>query len=409
MEALTFFVKQMPDWLRQLDDLSGQIDRRQAELAAINAQQSPASRAASLRNKGSAESLKPKDDGPLHIDVEPVSLPNHGQEVQNDKRWPAVPELESENLQAVQRMAREAVAAAHLLRPLPQMRSRRIPASVRSAEAAPSTYPTRSMIIVYYDQFVQLFFESLVRYIASGRNHLRKVRAAATVAHINRMAERELQDGEGADGEEKTAPDSLPSLRYMATTRRLGAMAAVRRSGLGASRSDNQSPDVYESLDKHLEAIHSLSEHGAHQFLRVANCEVEISKIQARMREVIAAAQREIERIQRQNGDSNKEGQSPDSADDSGDGERSRPRRALSIRRELVDGLGGEPDGLGGEAGSENGAQVASATPEEPVGSVIGAVHPLEVDDSEDPDEGIDVMLPKLQYRSTRYMRTRAS
>ncbi|KAF4587503.1 hypothetical protein GQ602_004196 [Ophiocordyceps camponoti-floridani] len=406
MEALNFLVNNIPDWLRQLDNLSGQIDLRQAELAAFNAQQAPASRAASLRNKGSAESLKPKDDGPLHIDAEPVSLPSHGQEVQDDTRWPAVPELESANLLAVQKKAREAVAAAHL-RSRTQMRSKRVPVSVRSAEAAPSSYPTRSMIIVYYDQFVQLFFDSLVRYIASGRNHLRKARMAATMAHINRMAERELQDTERADDEEKTAPDSLPSLRYMATTRRSGAMSAVLRSELGASRSDNQSLDVFESLDKSLDAIHGLSEHGAHQFLRVANCEDEIIKIQARMREMVAVAQREIERIQRQNADSTNESQNADSADDSGDGERARPRRALSIRRELA-------DGLGGEASSENGAQVASATPEEltpeePVGSVIGAVKPLEVDDSEDPDEGIDVMLPKLQYRSTRYMRTRAS
>ncbi|RDA95252.1 hypothetical protein CP533_1888 [Ophiocordyceps camponoti-saundersi (nom. inval.)] len=377
MDALDFLVSNIPDWLRQLDDLSGQIDRRQAELAAFNAQQPPGSRAVSLRNKGSAESLKPKDDGPLHMDVE---IAQQSQEFET-----IPPEHEGANLLALQKKAREAVAAAHP-RARPLTKNRRMPSSAISAEGAPSTYPMRSMVIVYYDSYVQGFFDSLVRFVSSSRNHLRKARMTAKVAHIKRMAEREMRDSDQTDGEEKTAPGSLPSLRYIATTRRSGAISAARRT-----ESDNQPPDIFETLDKSLELVQSTCEHGAHQFLREANCEAEIRKIQARMSEVIAAAEKEIERSRHQD------------PDETGDGARpSRTRRPISVRKDMATGLKSEME-------SEKEAHVASETLEQTVESLVEAVNPLEVDTSEDPDEGVDVMLPKLQYRSTRYMRTRAS
>ncbi|KAF9784172.1 hypothetical protein IL306_008207, partial [Fusarium sp. DS 682] len=65
MDALKNLVNKVPDWLYRLDDLSGQIDRRQAELAAIAAAEGKSAETKSLRNKGSTESLKPKDDPPI--------------------------------------------------------------------------------------------------------------------------------------------------------------------------------------------------------------------------------------------------------------------------------------------------------------------------------------------------------
>ncbi|KAM0360228.1 hypothetical protein ACHAO7_012142, partial [Fusarium culmorum] len=65
MNALKNLVNNVPDWLQRLDDLSGQIDRRQAELAAVAAAEGKSPKAKSLRNKGSTESLKPKDDPPV--------------------------------------------------------------------------------------------------------------------------------------------------------------------------------------------------------------------------------------------------------------------------------------------------------------------------------------------------------
>ncbi|RYC78991.1 hypothetical protein BFJ63_vAg18129 [Fusarium oxysporum f. sp. narcissi] len=65
MDALKNLVNNVPDWLQRLDDLSGQIDRRQAELAAVAAAEGKSAQTKSLRNKGSTESLKPKDEPPM--------------------------------------------------------------------------------------------------------------------------------------------------------------------------------------------------------------------------------------------------------------------------------------------------------------------------------------------------------
>ncbi|KAK2926706.1 hypothetical protein FoTM2_013575 [Fusarium oxysporum f. sp. vasinfectum] len=70
MDALKNLVNNVPDWLQRLDDLSGQIDRHQAELAAVAAAEGKSAETKSLRNKGSTESLKPKDDPPVvHAEV----------------------------------------------------------------------------------------------------------------------------------------------------------------------------------------------------------------------------------------------------------------------------------------------------------------------------------------------------
>ena len=75
MEALKNLRTNVPDWLRRLDDLNGQIEQRQLELAqAVDAQGLSTSAAKSVRNKGSTESLKPRDEPPAHIhDTEPLT------------------------------------------------------------------------------------------------------------------------------------------------------------------------------------------------------------------------------------------------------------------------------------------------------------------------------------------------
>ncbi|KAH7183982.1 hypothetical protein DER44DRAFT_834964 [Fusarium oxysporum] len=65
MDALKNLVNNVPDWLQKLDDLSGQIDRRQAELAAADVAEGKNAETKSLRNKGSTESLKPRDGPPV--------------------------------------------------------------------------------------------------------------------------------------------------------------------------------------------------------------------------------------------------------------------------------------------------------------------------------------------------------
>ncbi|KAF4512745.1 hypothetical protein G6O67_000089 [Ophiocordyceps sinensis] len=386
MDALKTLVNKIPDWLKRLDDLSGQIDRRQADLAAVNTQQPRSAGARSLRNKGSAESLKPKDDGPLDAGFDNAPLPDrteyapHGHgpvTVQAEQTSSVSPE--SANRLALHKKAREAVVAAHS-RALAQSRNRRRSTSIISAEGAPPTYRTRSMIIVYYDSYVQGFFDELVRFTSSSRNLLRKARMAAKVAQIKRLAELEMQDDDNGSGDDRTASDSLPSLRYM-STRRLGVMSAIRRPELGGA-GDDQPLDVFECLDKSLEFVQSTCEHGAHQFLREADCGDEIKKIQARMTEVLKAAEKEMERVQRED---------PELAKESGDVGRARARRPISIRRELTVGLKGD---YKPEKDAHTTLEVSRADYSK--SNVMEALNPLEVDTSEEPDEGIDVMLPKL-------------
>lgn len=56
MDALKNISANVPDWLKRLDDLGKEIDRRQVELAALGVKPTP-----SIKNRGSTESLKLKD------------------------------------------------------------------------------------------------------------------------------------------------------------------------------------------------------------------------------------------------------------------------------------------------------------------------------------------------------------
>ncbi|PHH74351.1 hypothetical protein CDD82_4968 [Ophiocordyceps australis] len=390
MAAFRNLIDKIPDWQRRLDDLGGQIKCRQAELAVFNAQSPASVRSRSLRNKGSAESLAPKDDTPWPMDLDKTDKTD---QIPNDKEAPqtrpttsaqAIPSSpESANRLALHKKAREAVAAAHP-RALTHANKKRRSSSMISAEGAPPTYRTRNMIIVYYDSYVQGFFDELVRFISSSRNLLRKARMAAKVARIKRMAEQEIMEDHG--GDQGLSGDALPSLRYM-STRRLGR--------LGDTNGDGQAPDVHESLDRSLEFVQSTCEHGAHQFLRDADCDEEIKKIQSRLAEVLTTAAAELERVQRQD---------PELASESMDMVKARARRPISVRRGLTLGQRGE-----GGSDKEPLASPKAMEPDPEKNGVLEASSPLGVDATQDADEGIDVMLPKLNYRSTRYMRNGAA
>lgn len=63
-------------------------------------------------------------------------------------------------------------------------------------------YRARTLVIVYYDSYVQSFFEELVKFVSASRNLMRKAKMAAKVAQIKRMAELEVpdDDDDGPDG-----------------------------------------------------------------------------------------------------------------------------------------------------------------------------------------------------------------
>ncbi len=128
------------------------------------------------------------------------------------------------------------------------------------------------MIIVFYESEVQDIFEGIVRAIATARNNLRKGRMALQMRQMTSM-----------DG------DSVRNARL--------AFARMPRSRGGAAGNEKS---VFDTIDQQLEAAQTLSEHGAHQFLREGDCSAEISGIKTRLAEVEELARKEVEKLARE-------------------------------------------------------------------------------------------------------------
>ncbi|KAF6525372.1 hypothetical protein HZS61_011725 [Fusarium oxysporum f. sp. conglutinans] len=381
MDALKNLVNNVPDLLQQLDDLSGQIDRRQAELAAVAAAEGNSAETKSLRNKGSTESLKPKDDPPIdHVEAPAnggIIEDGAGENTAQTPVQPEGPKVYTPSPASIHQQ-QEIIQAARA-----QARKKPKSPSMMSNKDAPAAYRTRSMVIVYYDSYVQSFFDDLVRFVSSSRNLMRKAKMAARVAQIKKLAEQDVSEDGSND-------DALPSLRYM-SSRRFGPMS-ISRPGAG-----DQPPDVYDKLDKGLEFVQSMCEHGAHQFLRDSDCNDEISKVQKRLTEVLEMAKTEMERVEREE---------PELAKETGEMGKVRTRRPISMRRDMTVGL---KESSPTPTKEENKLEPARLEAAEPI-LVVDPMAPMAVDPNiMEADEGIDVEmeLPKLQYRSTRAMRSR--
>ncbi|KAF4965837.1 hypothetical protein FSARC_6401 [Fusarium sarcochroum] len=378
MDALKNLVNNVPDRLQRLDDLSGQIDRRQAELAAVAAAEGRSPETKSLRNKGSTESLKPQDDPPVVHTEAPANENILEDNVEIAAKTPETPKVYTPSPGSI-RKQQEVIKIAQA-RARAQVRKKPKSPSMMSNEDAPAAYRTRTMIIVYYDSYVQGFFDELVRFVSSSRNLMRKAKMAARVAQIKKLAEQDVAEDGNND-------DELPSLQYM-SSRRFGPMS-ISRSGAG-----DQPPDVYDNLDKGLEFVQSMCEHGAHQFLRDGDCNDEISKVQKRLGEVLEMAKTEMERVQREE---------PELAKETGEMGKIRTRRPISMRRDMPVGL---RDGSTPAPNKQEPGKLEAAEPTIPVDPMAPiAVDPKYLGD----DDGIDVEreLPKLRYRSTRDMRSR--
>ena len=430
MEALKNLVANVPDWLKKLDELNGQIELRQIELARLTAQNKRASpdgvsiATKSVRNKGSTESLRPRDEPEAHPH-DPIPLPfaDNAAEAEafqaavagaaaakasTEQPAPSSPS-QSQSPSAVQRQANQ-MRAAGQARARATLRKRQRTDSVASADGAAPKYRTRNMIIVYYDSYVQMFFEELVKFVSSSRNMMRKAKMAAKITKIKRLAELESPDQSGSDSPpgmltgdgpiaaaiaSPTAAIAVdesdePVLHYV-STRRAGpgvlmarntrsnmyARAGARGSGanpaslLGAGGPGAAPPDVYDELDKGLEYVQSMCEHAAHQFLRDGDCGEEVANIKRRLGETRELADKEMARVRVED---------PQAllklADD--DGMRGRSYRPQSMRRDVT-----KP----------------ALTP--PLADL--AAGPLEVDEGVD---GVDEEEPiKLVYKSTRMMR----
>ncbi|KAH6632730.1 hypothetical protein F5144DRAFT_593428 [Chaetomium tenue] len=417
MDALKNLITNVPDWLKKLDELNGQIEQRQLELAKLtgeNKARSPGTgscRTKSVRNKGSTESLRPRDEPEAHpCDPVAQSDANNAAEAaaaaaagaaaaKASTEQPSPPSpSESQSPSALQRQASQ-MRAAGQARARATLRKRQRTDSVISAEGAAPKYRTRSMIIVYYDSYVQMFFEELVKFVSAGRNMMRKAKMAAKVAQIKRLAELESPDDDDAPievgtslenapiavaptaaakpGQPTTTEDEEPPLLYVSTRRmdagprttrnmysRAGGRMMSRGGGggggpggmLGADGKPAP-PDVYDELDKGLEYVQSMCEHGAHQFLRDGDCGEEVANIKRRLAETKDLADKEMARVERED-----PGALLKLNED--DGMKGRSYRPQSMRKDL-----NKPGSAGGPA------------PAPAVSALAAASGPLEVDE----------------------------
>ena len=225
-EALSSLSESIPDWNARLAELNGQIANRQIELARLTEKDRPPTR--SLKNKGSTESLRPKDG------EESPCGPNVAENVANLEMNPIESPTSHENGSAALRPSSSAAARQAAMgsppppkansgprpspgggltrqssQPTPQTQHRSSPAAIRkrkteslaSAESLVPKYRTRSMIIVYYDSAVQTAFEDLVKFVSGSRNAMRKGKMAAKMAEMRRAAEMEVDAEEDEDDE----------------------------------------------------------------------------------------------------------------------------------------------------------------------------------------------------------------
>ncbi|KAI1209896.1 uncharacterized protein F4807DRAFT_77476 [Annulohypoxylon truncatum] len=355
VDSLKSLITNVPDWLKRLEELNGQIDQRQQDLA-ILPENRPRSSAKSVRNRGSTESLKPRDEN-VPIDPPdiarastppPLTRPNAQKPDAAGAEVPSSPVSEPRSKTSLQR---QEVMATAQRRARATVRRKQKTDSMISNENSVQKYRSRNMIIVYYDSYVQSFFEELVKFVSMQRNAMRKAKMAAKVARIRRMAELEMPDeeededeGNGGGNNEvkprnslladtkaaspKAQDDSLePRLRFVSTRQMGSRNLAPGRMNMRMSRlngglgSFQDKGDIWEDLDKGLEFVQGMCEQGAHQFLRDGDCSDEVEKIKTRLAQTKEMADKEMARVL------------AEGPDDSPEATKSRSFRPMTMRR----------------------------------------------------------------------------
>ncbi|KAG9247364.1 hypothetical protein BJ878DRAFT_492963 [Calycina marina] len=338
-EALAALCASIPGWNARLDHLNGQIAERQIELARFSDDRPPTAR--SLRNKGSTESLRPKDGNGAPVDDD---TPNIKSVPRGSKAKDTTPSKANSNPRA----SHHAIACQSSKPTSPaQPRSTPAPlrkqktASLTSGESAVPKYRSRSLIIVYYDSAVQSAFEELVKFVNGSRSAMRKGKMAAKMAEMRRTAELEVEgDGAGSASASALIPNKNPyaSYRKMADEKHVAlqaggwprdgadagspvpglskprfttAMPAGRAGGKveesgstfnlgmlrGYGRATDGLPSIFDGLDKDLQWCQSRCEFAAHQFLREGECSTEIESIRERLLGVKEKGEKELKRL----------------------------------------------------------------------------------------------------------------
>lgn len=356
-DALSTLSTSVPDWITRLDELNSTIAQRQKELAKLTSDGKPPT--PSVKNKGSTESLRPRDDTTpppqqhddlLDLPASTGVLPLHHDPFATT----------TSNIAAITPpLSGPKPSPAELSRKLSQstpntqsrfaLRKRKTESVISNESAQAPKYRTRSMIIVYYDSTVQAAFEDLVKYISANRNSMRKGKMNAKMDAMKRAAEQDAQNADGDDSneDEYTIPKftnarsplrparpsaprepqfpnppsqaapmiadkdddaDLPPLTFVstrnmgpprglptATTGRVTANLIARNHRMGGTAL--QVNDIFDILDAGLEWCQGQCERAAHQFLRDGDCSDEIEGIKKRLLDVKTKSDKEIERV----------------------------------------------------------------------------------------------------------------
>ncbi|ROW09521.1 hypothetical protein VMCG_02282 [Cytospora schulzeri] len=293
MDALTNLRDLCPDWARRIDELSGQIEQRQQELAELAAQQQQQSERSSdgrtgskksLRKRGSTESLRPNDDcdeaHPNPAITPARTSPEHNKNPAQEARRASVASRggidkpqkgpgngngnvngnnnghSSSSPSTSERQTNQAVAVAsakaRAAMRRTQLSRRRAAESFLSADGAtPAKYRSRNLVIVYYDSYVQSFFEELVKFVSASRNLMRKAKMAARVAQIKRMAELEMPDDDDSEslGEEPRINGNGPARLVPPQPAPMALKPDTSNAGPGATIGESKENGVGEHKD----------------------------------------------------------------------------------------------------------------------------------------------------------------
>ena len=232
IDALSTLCTSVPDWNKRLDELDGQIALRQIELARLEEERPTAPR--SIRNKGSTESLRPKDCNENNLPPEEANNLESRPAIESPKpiqdgsaarrpgssaavRAAAVVTPPPSNNNSIPKASPGAALTRQSSQPTPPTHRRGAPPALRkrkteslaSGESVAPKYRTRSMIIVYYDSAVQTAFEELVKFVSGSRNAIRKGKMAAKMAEMRRAAELEVEADEEAEDDVLTGSETL--------------------------------------------------------------------------------------------------------------------------------------------------------------------------------------------------------
>lgn len=201
-EALVTLCAAIQNWTVRLNELNESIGKRQIELAKAAEKERPQT-ARSLRNKGSTESLRPKDyeqpflsqenESPDDAKIDPSGAPNSTEDglrlVAAVRTTTPPPVNRCSRPKPVTPVLRQASDPMH---GRPHGIRKRKTESLASAESNVPKAKARSMAVIYYDEVIQKELDDLVKLVSGSRNTMRKGKVALKMANMTKAADREF-------------------------------------------------------------------------------------------------------------------------------------------------------------------------------------------------------------------------